>query len=325
MIINRPMRVAFLAYDPISFSPEFLELQSIGMDYILAYTPEEVIGLCASGVIDGVVLGRSESYTANLIRTIKSDPHTNLPILVMLSAEQLNLEDQILLIGADDVVSAPWNPKGIRTRVERMCRKYLHSLGIEDHYGIMKSLSQTVEKHDPYTALHVERLRYLSGHIALQMGSVSREVAAVRAAGLLHDIGKIAVPATILRKPSALSPEEWDIMRLHPIHGAEIAAKLPQGDEVAPMVRAHHERWDGTGYPDKLGETDIPLGGRIISVVDAFDAMTTTRPYRAALPVSEARARLERGAGSQFDPSVVHTLLSLSPKMLLKHFETPRD
>ncbi len=325
MIINRPMRVAVLAYDTTVLNPEFLELQSIGMSYIPAFTPEEVIGLCASGVIDGVILGPAEGYTPHLIRTIKSDPHTNVPILVMLSAEQLDLEDHLLLIGADDVVAAPWNSRGIRTRVERMCRKYLQSLGIEDHYGIMKSLSQTVEKHDPYTALHVERLRYLSGHVALQMGRVSREVAAVRAAGLLHDIGKIAVPASILRKPSALSPEEWDIMRLHPVHGAEIAAKLPQGDEVAPMVRAHHERWDGTGYPDKLGESDIPLGGRIISVVDAFDAMTTTRPYRAALPIPEARARLERGAGSQFDPAVVHTLLSLSPKMLLKHFQTPRD
>jgi putative nucleotidyltransferase with HDIG domain len=189
----------------------------------------------------------------------------------------------------------------------------------------MKSLTQTVEKHDPYTAQHVERLRFLSGHVALQMGRTAREVASIRAAGLLHDIGKVAIPGHILRKPTALSPEEWSLMRLHPIHGAEIAINLPVGDEVAPMVRSHHERWDGTGYPDGLGETTIPLGGRIVAVVDAFDAMTSNRPYRAALSIDEARNRLERGAGSQFDPSVVHSLLSLSPAMLKKQFESPQS
>ena len=325
MIIDRPMQVAILALNPIILKPEILELKSIGMDFFLANNAEEVIGYCANGQIDGVVLSPAETHTIHLIQTIKSDPHTKVPIMVMLGAEQLDLEESMLVHGADDVVTAPWNTRGIRTRIERMCRKHLQSLGIEDQYAIMKSLTQTVEKHDPYTAQHVERLRFLSGHVAIQMGRNAREVASIRAAGLLHDIGKIAIPGTILRKPSALSPEEWGLMRLHPIHGAEIAVNLPVGDEVAPMVRSHHERWDGTGYPDGKADTDIPLGGRIVSVVDAFDAMTSNRPYRAALSIEEARNRLERGAGSQFDPSVVHSLLSLSPGMLKKQFQLPHN
>jgi putative two-component system response regulator len=322
MLINRGMRVAVLAEDITVLSPEFAQLFSIGMLYIPTDSPEELIGLCAGGTIDGVILGPIAPYTVGLIQTIKSDPHTNVPILVMLSAEQLEYEERILIQGADHVVCAPWNASGIRARVERMCRKHLQGLGIESHSAIMRSLSLTVEKHDPYTGQHLERLRFLTGHVALQMGRSSREVAAIRAAGLLHDIGKISIPGSILRKPSALSPKEWDIMRLHPITGAEIALQLPQGDEVAPMVRAHHERWDGKGYPDGLGETDIPLGGRIVSVVDAFDAMTTNRPYRAGMPFGEATDRLIKGSGSQFDPSVVESLLSLSPGMLKKHFET---
>jgi putative two-component system response regulator len=322
-IINRPMCVGVLAYSTGNLMPELKELPKIGMVSALCETPAEIIALCASGTVDGVVLSPAENFTIGLIQTIKSDPHTRVPILVMLGAEQLALEDTMLINGADDVVTAPWNKFGIRSRIERMCRKHLLSLGIEDHYAIMKSLTQTVEIHDPYTAAHVERLRHLSGHVALQMGRSAREVAAIRAAGLLHDIGKISIPGTVLRKPSALNAEEWALMRLHPVTGANIAISLPDGEAVAPMVRAHHERWDGSGYPDGLGETDIPLGGRIVAVVDAFDAMTSHRPYRAALSVEEASNRLVRASGSQFDQSVVKSLLSLSPGLLKKQFEVP--
>jgi putative two-component system response regulator len=321
MLINRPMRVATLSLEPTDLDPEAHELLSIGIEAISMFNAEQLIGYCASGQIDGVVLSTAQSFTIPLIQTIKSDPHTRVPILVLLGAEQLELEENMILYGADEVVTSPWNRRGLRARVERMCRKHLQGLGIEDQYAIMKSLTQTVEKHDPYTAHHVERLRFLSGHVAMQMGRSAREVAAIRAAGLLHDIGKVAIPGSILRKPTALNPEEWALMRLHPIHGAEIAINLPVGEDVAPMVRSHHERWDGTGYPDAIGATDIPLGGRIVAVVDAFDAMTSNRPYRSALTIDEARNRLERNAGSQFDPSVVHSLLSLSPAMLKKQFE----
>ncbi len=315
------MTVAFLStFDVNIFSSEFKELLSIGMNYVPVGTAEEVIGLCATGQVEGVVLGHVETYSYHLIRTLKSDPHTNVPILVLLGPEQLEQEDRLLLTGADDVVCAPWNPRGIRARIERMCSKHLQSLGIEANYGVMKLLTQTVEKHDPYTAYHVERLRYLSGHVAIGMGLISRDVAAVRAAGLLHDIGKIAIPSSILRKPSTLTPDEWALMRLHPVHGEEIARGLQQGDEIAPMVRSHHERWDGSGYPDGLGDTDIPLGGRIVAAVDAFDAMTSHRPYRAALSIEEAKGRLIRAAGTQFDPNVVEALLNLNPQMFHKQF-----
>jgi putative two-component system response regulator len=131
-------------------------------------------------------------------------------------------------------------------------------------------------------------------------------------AGVLHDIGKVAIPGEVLRKRGPLTDTDWTLMREHPSHGERIVANLRQGCLIAPIVRGHHERWDGLGYPDGLRAKEIPLGARIIATVDAFDAMTTDRPYRRAMTRAEARRRLELGAGTQFDPDIVQTVLELS-------------
>jgi HD-GYP domain-containing protein (c-di-GMP phosphodiesterase class II) len=128
---------------------------------------------------------------------------------------------------------------------------------------------------------------------------------------MLHDIGKIAVPDGILLKPGPLSPDEWKIMRKHPEMGRRLIEHIPFLRGAVPVVYHHHERWDGTGYPDGLRGEDIPLGARIFAVADAFDAMTYDRPYSRAIPVASARAEIERCAGTHFDPSVAATFLSL--------------
>jgi HD-GYP domain-containing protein (c-di-GMP phosphodiesterase class II) len=124
-------------------------------------------------------------------------------------------------------------------------------------------------------------------------------------------VGKIGVPDAVLRKPGPLDDDEWDIMRMHPSLGADMIARVPGLDRVAEAVRTHHERWDGGGYPDGLREAEIPLAGRIIAVCDAFNAMTSDRPYRPAMPERLAVQELRAGAGTQFDPRVVEVFVEV--------------
>jgi HD-GYP domain-containing protein (c-di-GMP phosphodiesterase class II) len=135
------------------------------------------------------------------------------------------------------------------------------------------------------------------------------EVERVRHATELRDVGKVAVPDAILAKPGPLRPEEWEFVRRHPVIGERIIDGAPALDRVGPLVRSSHERWDGGGYPDKLSSTDIPLGARIVAVADAFAAMTSRRPYRAARSADEAIEELRACAGTQFDPDVVEAFV----------------
>jgi putative two-component system response regulator len=323
MVINRNMRTVFLGFEPLNYAHEIQQLTKVDIDVMFVYSTEELMAVCTTGAADSIVMGVTGPSSYTLIRAIKTDPNICLPILVLLPESLRDDEPRLLLAGADDVLVSPWNVEGLQVRLERMSRKHLMHLGIEGQEGMMKALAQTVEKHDSYTSQHIERLRFLSGQLAIQLGESPRMVAEIRAAGLLHDIGKIAVPQSILKKPGRLTPQEWEIMQMHPIHGAEITHNLPFGKEIAQMVRGHHERWDGKGYPDKIGGTEIPLGARIVAVVDAFDAMTSHRPYRRAMSISEAKLELSNGIGTQFDKMVVEGLMSLNPAMLHKQFYIP--
>jgi HD-GYP domain-containing protein (c-di-GMP phosphodiesterase class II) len=138
-------------------------------------------------------------------------------------------------------------------------------------------------------------------------------------AARLHDVGKVAVPDAVLQKAARLTSEEWALMRTHPIVGAAVVSRVPALRALAPMIRAHHERWDGTGYPDGLAGDSIPLGARLVAAVDAYGAMTTDRPYRRASTPAYALAELRRCAGTQFDPAVIVALervLEADPSLL---------
>jgi two-component system cell cycle response regulator len=171
-------------------------------------------------------------------------------------------------------------------------------------------LTQIMELRDPALAQHVRQVAELARRVGGVMG-VGREVLAeVELAASFHDVGKTAVPDWVLLKPGPLDPSEWRVMRSHAEAGAELLRYLPDCAAVAPLVRHHHERWDGYGYPDRLWENEIPLGSRIIAVCDAYAAMRSDRPYRTAMHPVLARQELNRGAGSQFDANVVDALLS---------------
>src|SRR6266542_2685231 len=174
----------------------------------------------------------------------------------------------------------------------------------------LASLSNALEAKDAVTSHHTEEVVRLAVAVAAELGLDLEAVRNVELGAVLHDIGKVRVPESILNKPGKLTEAEWAIMKTHPEVGEHILRPIQSLHAVLPIVRHHHERWDGAGYPDGLAARAIPLGARIVSVCDAYRAMTEDRPYRAALSAAEARRRLLEGAGSQFDSECVSALLT---------------
>jgi len=173
------------------------------------------------------------------------------------------------------------------------------------------ALATAVEARDPYTSGHSQDVTQLATATAQEMGLSAAEIENLRMAGLLHDIGKIGVPDSVLNKPSRLTSAERIMINSHPIISAEIVGKIEALAHLVPIIRHHHERWDGTGYPDGRKGEDIPLLARILAVADGFEAMTSERPYRAPMSTQEALAELQEGAGKQWDPTIVKVFCSI--------------
>ncbi len=195
----------------------------------------------------------------------------------------------------------------------------------------VEAMAAAVDAKDPATHNHSRRVAEIARMLAEALGLPSDDVERIELAALLHDVGKLAVPDEILRKPDKLSPAEWSLVRAHPAIGAEILSTHPQLREIVPLVRAHHERWDGKGYPDGLRGDAIPLGAAIIGLADAFDTMISDRPYRPALRVSEAVEEIRRCRGTQFHPKVVDAFFAALrdpnalPKFLSRQTVYPRS
>jgi diguanylate cyclase (GGDEF)-like protein/putative nucleotidyltransferase with HDIG domain len=176
------------------------------------------------------------------------------------------------------------------------------------HLRTIEALALAIEAKDQTTHQHLQRVRVYAVELAKHLGLTHDETEALRAASLLHDIGKLAVPEHIISKPGKLTPEEFEKMKIHPIIGAEILEQVQFPYPVVPIVHSHHEKWDGTGYPSGLKAEEIPIGARILSAVDCLDALASDRQYRRALPLDEAMAKVVEQAGKSFDPQVVRIL-----------------
>ena len=179
----------------------------------------------------------------------------------------------------------------------------------------LNAVVNTLEARDPYTRGHTKRVTCIAKAIAGRMGLSDEDLFIIELGALLHDVGKIGVTDAILRKPGPLDDEEYEEIREHPAKGGRILSNIAYLSKAIPCVLHHHERYDGSGYPEHLAGADIPLPGRIISVADAFDAMTSDRPYRRGMQFARAVAELRRGAGRQFDPKVVRAFLGVWRKL----------
>jgi ribonuclease P protein subunit RPR2 len=179
----------------------------------------------------------------------------------------------------------------------------------------VRTLAFVVEAKDAYTGQHLERCR-VYGVALLQALGVAEDFPDAEYGFLLHDAGKVGIPERILGKPGPLTAAEWRVMRTHPLIGHQMVAGIPFLKSAGEVVRYHHEMFDGSGYPEGLKGEDIPLPARVFSIVDAFDAMTTDRPYRAALPIDYAAEEIARMAGSQFDPDVSEVFVPLCERLL---------
>ena len=183
------------------------------------------------------------------------------------------------------------------------------------HLATIEALALAIDAKDQTAHNHIRRVQIYGTSLARAIGMSEEQVQAVKTAALLHDIGKLAVPEHILAKPGALTPEEFQKVRIHPQVGAAIIANVPFPYPVGPLIQSHHERWDGRGYPAGLQGEAIPLGARVLCLVDHFDALTSERPYHHPVSVEAAVALLEQESGKALDPALVEAFLRILPEV----------
>jgi len=218
-------------------------------------------------------------------------------------------------------VEAPrWFPAGIVEHVTRWLEggpRAVRTLFGEvepTHRSLLDAITGMLDTHDPETLGHCQRVARFALTLGDALGLEIEQLDTLQQGALLHDIGKIGVPQAVLRKPGSLTPAEWQQMRQHPDYGDCLLSRFSALRPALPVVRHHHERYDGLGYPDGLAGTAIPLVARIFAVIDTFDAMISDRPYRPAMPVIQAMVEIRRGAGTQFDPRVVKAFIASDPR-----------
>jgi len=270
-----------------------------------------------------------------LLRTIRRTDG-DVAVIMITGAPDLEGALEAMRLGAYDHLAKPLNLTHLSLTVERAIeqkrliaenREYQRNLEtmVEDRtnqlreaneelrrlfMGSIKALAQALEAKDEYTQGHSERVAEVAVGIAHYLSLAENEINDMWLAGFLHDIGKIGIQETVLNKPGKLSASEWDLIQQHPVLAERILCPIEELSEVIKVVRHHHERFDGSGYPDGLEGSEIPLGARILSVADAYDALTSKRSYRDALSHEDAVGVLEDAAGTQFDPVIVRAFLS---------------
>jgi len=229
-----------------------------------------------------------------------------LPVLMLTAIKDADEQVRLIDQGADDFVNKPYEPGILLARVRSLVRMKRLNDETESFENVLRSMTSAVEAKDPYTRGHSERVALIGERLAAEMGLDEKTQLLLRRGGLLHDIGKVAIELSFINKPGKLTDEEFAIMKTHPEHGARICEPLRTARQMIPLIRNHHEKLNGYGYPDGLVEDQIPVEVRIISVADVYDALTTDRPYRKAMPHERAlgilKEEVERGA---WDPDVV--------------------
>jgi putative two-component system response regulator len=293
----KPTNATVLVADDNQANLELLSgmLMVAGYRVVCVKNGDEAMRMVLEGIVDIAILdvvmpGRS-GFSA--CQQIKSNDKTRLTPVVLVTG-LTDTDDRIhgIMCGADDFLNKPVNKHELLARVHSLLRLKSFTDELENAETVLFSLATSIEVKDPYTEGHCERLSDYSVTLARQIGLPEELQVALRRGGIVHDVGKVAVPEHILLKPGPLTDEEWKIMKQHPVVGERICRPLKSFRHVLPIIRHHHEKLDGTGYPDGLKGDQIPITARVLQTVDIFDALTTYRPYRKALPPDEAVAKI---------------------------------
>jgi putative two-component system response regulator len=294
---------------------ECLRLQ--GYDVVSAGSGEEALELLRSQqfdllLTDQAMPGLSGIELAELTARIRPD----MPVVLLTGHTDVELAKTSLQRGASDFVTKPVNIRELPIVIERnLTRRRLEVARLKEReaqvlFAALKALASAVDAKDPHTARHSMRVSRLSMVLADALGLTSEEKYILELSAWVHDVGKIGVADHILTKPSRLTPQEFEIMKVHAVKGGEIVGQIEELIRVADIIRHHHERIDGAGYPDGLRGEAIPLLSRIICIADSFEALTSDRSYRPGAGRDHACAELRRHAGTQFDPELVGVFIS---------------
>jgi putative two-component system response regulator len=257
----------------------------------VASTIDGALAACAQNPPDLVVVDlvapRGHGY--ELCRKLKEHNATRfIPVVIVTSQNDRRDRLKGIEAGCDDFLIKPFDPTELQARIQSLVRLKRYTDELESAEAVILGMGATIEARDPTTNGHCQRLAHYATNLGRSLSLDESDLAALERGGFLHDIGKIAVPDSVLLKDGQLDPHESRVMRKHPIVGDSLCAGLRSLNKVRPIVRHHHERLDGTGYPDGLRNAEVPLLAQIVSVVDVFDALTTERPYRVARPAEEA-------------------------------------
>lgn len=246
-------------------------------------------------------------------KQLKQNEETRLiPIIIVTASGELESRIRGIEAGADDFLTKPVHRVELDARVRSLLRLKQFTDELENAETVLISLALAVEAKDPSTHGHCERLADYAVQLGRRLGLPGEQLTALRRAGYLHDLGKIVIPESILLKAGPLTPEEWAVMRTHPEVGERICQPLRSMQLVLPIIRHHHERWDGTGYPDGLKGQETPLAARILQMVDVFDALVADRPYRAGLSTAEAATVLQEEASKGwYDSNLLAEFIAL--------------
>src|SRR3954469_16556274 len=261
-------------------------------------------------LLDVIMPGKS-GY--QLCRELKADPATRLiPVIMITGLSDRKNRIRGIEAGADYFLSKPLYPEELFARVRSLLKLKDFTDELDNAEAVIFSLALGVEARDPYTGDHCARLADYAERFGRYLGLDYDSLIALKRGGYLHDLGKVSIPDRILRKDAGLSAEEWQTMREHPVIGEKICQPLRSMREVLPIIRCHHEHWNGSGYPDGLEGEQIPLLARVLQVVDIYDALTTSRPYKPALSAAEAeRVMLEETHAGLWDPHIVEAFFAM--------------
>ena len=241
-----------------------------------------------------------------LCRRLKADPATCLIPVVLLTGIGEEHKVEGIEAGADEFLGKPFSREELRARIRSLLRAKAYLDELEHAEAVLCAMGRSLEARDPYTFGHCERLAEYAVALARVLGVAEEDLTALRRGGYLHDLGKVAVPDAILLKNGPLTPEEWWVIQRHPAVGEDICRPLNSFQAVLPIIRHHHERWDGSGYPDGLRGEAIPITARVLQVVDVYDALTTDRTYHRAWPQAVGLEMLEaEGRKGWRDPQMV--------------------